>query len=356
MQMPTLKHTMMIIYDGIKNSVFDSLVLAPLLSDLEKDPALSITLVSFERNYPTEKGAKLSTMHPRLSLVFFKKPPFMGRWVLRLGAWQLCSLLKQKKYSHIMARGPLAGWIALKATRTIPITIQARGLCAQEHRYATQDQSAHLLKTWKNRTTYRQLYAVESGVFGSNHKNIMFESVSPALKDYMVKTFDTKPEMVSIATRDLPAFPGQEQIAQWRNQIRSALDIASHAYVYCYSGSYKPWQCADETIEYFIDCYEKNKNAFLLILTPDITPFTKALEKYNLPAPSYAILNAPASLLFQYLAAADAGFLFRQPDIINWVSRPTKMLEYQAVGLEIIHNSTIAWLVNENVVLDKKIS
>jgi len=55
--------------------------------------------------------------------------------------------------------------------------------------------------------------------------------------------------------------------------------------------------------------------------------------------------------LYVYLAAADYGLLFRHKDIINWVSRPTKMLEYQAVGLKIIHNNTIEWL-SENKKFD----
>jgi hypothetical protein len=51
-------------------------------------------------------------------------------------------------------------------------------------------------------------------------------------------------------------------------------------------------------------------------------------------------------MIYHYLAAADIGIIFRKPHIINWISRPTKILEYQAVGLKIIHNNTVAMLAD----------
>ena len=41
--------------------------------------------------------------------------------------------------------------------------------------------------------------------------------------------------------------------------------------------------------------------------------------------------------------------LVREKDIINCVSRPTKMLEYQSAGLKIVHNNTVAWLASQEI-------
>ena len=51
-----MKRLNFILYDGILNSVFPSMVLAPLLNKLKSDADLDITLVSFERKpIPQEK-------------------------------------------------------------------------------------------------------------------------------------------------------------------------------------------------------------------------------------------------------------------------------------------------------------
>jgi len=39
--------------------------------------------------------------------------------------------------------------------------------------------------------------------------------------------------------------------------------------------------------------------------------------------------------------------LFREQTIVNWTSRPTKLLEYQAVGLEVVHNNTVAYAMKK---------
>jgi hypothetical protein len=56
------------------------------------------------------------------------------------------------------------------------------------------------------------------------------------------------------------------------------------------------------------------------------------------------VRNVPHGMIYRYLAACDIGLIFREPHLINWTSRPTKVLEYQAAGLEIVHNNTIDFL------------
>ena len=82
----------------------------------------------------------------------------------------------------------------------------------------------------------------------------------------------------------------------------------------------------------------------MLVLSEDEAIFRNALRKTNLPATSHKIIQVPHEKLYQHLAAADSGLLFRKKDNVNWIARPTKMLEYQSIGLTIIHNDTIEWL------------
>ena len=89
---------------------------------------------------------------------------------------------------------------------------------------------------------------------------------------------------------------------------------------------------------------EKNKFSFLLILTQDKNAFKQIVDSCKLDSTCYKILTVEHADIYRYLSACDSGLIFREKNIINWVSRPTKVLEYQSVDLKIIHNHTIALL------------
>jgi hypothetical protein len=219
-------------------------------------------------------------------------------------------------------------------------------LCAEEFRYVHTKNKTGFIHGFCCYLIYRLLWLVERAVFnGSIVTEYTVEAVSPALKDYMVKNFGTDSAKIFIAQHDIPKPVSAHQIEQWRMQIRKCLNIRHDAYIYCYSGSFKPWQCAEETVEFFVEQYHKDNKNHLLILSQDKDVFTKVLESHAIPKSNYRVINVSSRYLLEYLSAADAGLLFREPDVINWVSRPTKMLEYQAVGLKVIHNNTVAWLV-----------
>ncbi len=86
----------------------------------------------------------------------------------------------------------------------------------------------------------------------------------------------------------------------------------------------------------------------MLILTQNKKKFQDLLKKYDLDPSRYYVQTVPHEEVLRYLAACDSGILFREPHIINWVSRPTKVLEYQAAGLEIVHNNTVEMLTTAN--------
>ncbi len=370
MQSSSNKHIMFIIYDGIENSVFQSQVLTPLLSLLNETSNLDVTLVSFEKKRPT--NTQLSSTippHDHLHLVLCRRLPFLGKWSLRFAAYQLKKLLEFIPCNQIIARGPLAGHVALTALHKLSqkhperlrsnnpqkfpeLTVQARGLCAEEYRYAEQKKLTSWLGQHWYSHIYKSLKTIEFEVYRNKRKtdfpnHVIIEAVSPALKDYLTNSFRADPTKITIATRDLPKNITPNQVRQWRVEVRRELCIPENAIVYCYSGSFKAWQCAKETIEAFAYEYSRDKNSFMLVLTLNQKPFIAELERLKIPSMSYKVMSVYAADLYRYLSAGDYGMLLREKDIINWVSRPTKMLEYQAVGLKVVHNNTIAWLAGK---------
>lgn len=348
------KQLTFVIYDGIGNSVFGSMVLAPLLEMLKANRNLEITLLSFEsKRLSAQTLAKLIPACDNLHMVVKYKPPFVGKRSLWFGVRQLHRLLKKIPCHEIIARGPLAGWIVKrvlgKTGNTFPCTVQARGLCAEEYRFSHIKENESWLKRSCRRWMYNHLKQIELEVYGNGSKtvssyDVAIEAVSPALKEHLVKNFHADESKVSIATKDLLAAIDAQQVGQWKEELRKKLGIMQDAYVYCYSGSYKPWQCADQTVQFFSQLHDGHEKSFLLILSQDKDAFTRALNRYKIPKNRSLVMSVPHHELVQHLAVADAGLLFRDADVINWVSRPTKMLEYQSVGLKVIHNNTVAWL------------
>lgn len=360
------KNLVFVLFDGIKNSVFQSQVLAPLMGMLDAHPTMQVTLVSFEQRRPSNKDlVSIIPAHERLHCVISRRLPFIGKNSLKIAAHQFGKLLAIVQPDELMVRGPLAGFVVLYAMQrlvswhkkhgnlnvAIPkITIQARGLCAEEYRYDRSFKKKSLFKSWLYKIIYARLASIERDVFGTQFslQNVIIEAVSPALKDYLIEQFQADPHLITIASKDIPQTLAQPTVAQWRAEVRSQLGIPDDAIVYCYSGSFKPWQCAPQTVQFFIERLRVEPKSFLLVLSGDHEIFAQELRKAQVPVDHFCVLSVKAAELYRYLAAADFGLLFRERDVINWVSRPTKMLEYQAVGLPVLHNNTIAMLEKDD--------
>lgn len=337
-----------VIYDSIKNSVFSSQVLHPFLNELNSNQFIQGTLITFENDKITEETLnKIIPKHPKLKTEVFYKKRVLGPFNLILDTYKLIKLFKRINPDSIIARGPFSGLIALIALKILKqntyIKIQARGLCAEERTFSNKFEKHGIIKKIKEKLIFRYLKTIEKLAFGNiwNVNNINIEVVSSALGKFLEKEYKTNPKIIILAEKDIPEKLPLTQINTWRNQIRKELDIPTHAIVYCYSGSAKPWQCSKESIEFFQKRYKENKNSFLLILTTDIKKFNNEISQYNIDKSNFKVLNVNPQDIYKYLSAADVGLLFRHNDIINWVSRPTKMLEYQSVGLKIEHNNTI---------------
>ena len=339
-----------IIYDGITNSVFASQVLQPLLNIKQENPDQKIVLISFEKKKQSLKNISAIEQQD-INLIISKKYPFIGVKTLSYAITLLRKVLTDIPRYQIIARGPQAGWLALHAANPHhckAITIQARGLLAQEYAYVHQNTKNRFIKRlhhWrKNQYAYLEKVLYSSSIAELTTIPITFEAVSPALKEYLIKQYDTDPRIITIAKKDIPQPIDPAQQKQWRTAIRTQLGLSQNPHIYCYNGSVKSWQCPETVIEFFAEELKKDDNCFLLILTQDKKQFEKLLKQYQIDPARFYVCTIAHDKIYQYLAACDSGLLFREKNSINWVSRPTKVLEYQAAGLNIIHNNTVAYL------------
>lgn len=330
------EHHITIIYDSIANPVFKSQVIEPLLNKMSKEAANAYHLISFE------KDLLEVPQYDHLSITCYKRYCYINNWSLWPAIKQVKQYTKTFASYSITARGPFAGYIALHAqdNRCKKLVIQARGLATEEYAYI------HPECSWFDRLRIQSLHHLEKKVYSTHQKNLIIEAVSPALKNYLIQTFDTDSQITTIAKDDLPKPLSEDEKLMHRKTIRDFLNIPDNKIVYCYSGSYKPWQCPEETLDFFLTQYRHNSNSYLLILTPDPSAFQMHANQMHLPLDSFQIRSVEQTELLHYLAAADYGILLRKPHIINKISRPTKALEYHAAGLKIIHNDTVDYITH----------
>ena len=341
-----MKYYLLVLYDSVENSVFAGQTLAPFARAIpSNDRGL---IVSFEDRKPRQDAIQLIQNYANIDHIIAHKTPFFGSVSLRYAAYQLNRIIKSYSITAIRARGPLAGWIVAHASRAqhMPITVQARGLAAEEYQYVQAQY--HVL--WQTIMAFRarQYASIERFVYGTyaHQSNVQISAVSNALAHYLRETFHTPAQKITIEANDIPARLQAATIDQWRTAMRETLHINQSAKVFVYNGSAHAWQCPELIITKFITEYTKNRDAFLLIITPNTKTFHDLCKKYALPLSSYRIITVAHDQIYRYLAAADIGMIFRKSHIINWVSRPTKVLEYRAVGLPIMHNHTIAMLTD----------
>ncbi|TET34216.1 hypothetical protein E3J61_03170 [Candidatus Dependentiae bacterium] len=340
-----MKSRIVVLYDGVHNPVFQSQVIEPLIKQLDQNPNDRGIIISFERTTISQKEQQALVVDPRIRLITVPKLPFLGTLSLHYATRQLSPIMQQHIHTAmITCRGPMAAWVVGHLNLPIPCIVQARGLAAQEYRYAHSSK----IIGWLHRIRAWQYEQIEQWVYGAyaHNKNVMVQTVSKALRSYLIETFNAPADKIMVADHDVPSAISPAQRSTWRTEIRELLKIPHHAYVYVYNGSAKPWQCPQETVQFFVREYQKNPDAFLLVLTQDTGTFKTLIKRYALPPNAFHITRVAHTKIYRYLAAADAGMLLRKPHIINWVSRPTKALEYHAVGLKIIHNNTISMLKN----------
>lgn len=334
-----------VVYDSVTNPVFIGQVLTPLLNKLHKKKEENVDIISFEKDIAhAQELLATFPVHENLQITLLPQKNFLTTLSLSPAIKALRAHVAPYSTYRLIARGPFAGYICNKALSPIAclsLIIQARGALAEEYAYTNKANSTML-----TRMRTKQYASLERTVYGRAGTRAItaLEAVSPALQDYLIKTYDADPRRITIARSDIPATFAPATRGTWKKAVRKELGIDTKAHVYCYNGSLKPWQCPEMVIEFFKKQHEKDENSFLLVLTQDKEQYEQLLSDSGIASERFCVMTVAHNDVYRYLSACDTGLLFREKNIMNWVARPTKMLEYQAAGLAIEHNNTIAWL------------
>lgn len=329
-------------FEGLMSSVFDSQVLNLLEFLLHKGQL--VHLVSFERyaNTSTNFNRRRIGVVKRLdnNVLFVKRPPFMGKPILRILAWQLAKAIKgvygTKEPLILHCRGQIAAYIAIQAKRLllhndVAVLADIRGV---------PEEMLLFKSTWwrwlLNHIRYREYKKIERTAYTNADKLCC---VSNALRRYIVNNFNISHDKITAihcAVNDkLFRF---DNIT--RKKIRQELGLTDEL-VFVYSGSLAPWQAPMRIFEFFAAVKKIYPKSHLLILTRDFITAKKLLDKYMKDVSNITLLSLDYSKVPDYLMAADVGLLLREPTLVNKVAFPTKYAEYLSCGLFVLTTQAV---------------
>ncbi len=346
-------HLIILLYDSVTNSVFESQVLKPYAALVRSGLYTSMTIISYEnRDFFTKHQVQectesiINAHDIPINVHFLERPSFFGIFSLHPLIKPLHQLLSSYPEHTLIARGPLSAYLAhhAQSTTTQKITLQARGLLYEEYRLAHRHASV-LLKPLHYLRAYQYKKLEQYAYQQTNSIPTTIETVSPALQHYLQTNYQPIVPL-TIAAHDTPAWLSAEERCVYRKKYRTLFTIDDQVPVYVYNGSLKPWQCPQETFCFFEDQWQQDKQSVLLFITQEKDVAQRLAQQYVFPTTAIRIIHLSHHEVVPALCAADYGLLFRKEHVINWTSRPTKLLEYQSAGLHIIHNNTIQILQN----------
>lgn len=353
-------------FDGVENSVFDSQVLRSCQRLIEAGKFEKVVLLSFQKNISRAKEVISRLDVPKgVEFVLHSRLPFFGSLSLERSVEITSSEIFKLFPDAIYARGPIAGYLCINALGKIKdenvliknkkelpeLIIQAQGLLAQEYQYCNKQAKWNPFLFPVKWFIKKQLESIEKKVYGEQFLGklacpIKIKSITQALSDYLVEEFGASPRRILQADKEKTPALSKETIKSYRQLSRATLGITEQTRVYCYNGTAKPWQCPKETIELFCKKLEKDPSAHLLIISQDKDVFETMIKKKGIPAANYSLFTTHNQAdLHKLLCAADVGIIIRESHPINWVSKPIKVLDYLACGLEVEHNNTISWVI-----------
>ncbi len=209
----------------------------------------------------------------------------------------------------------------------IKIIWDSRAAAAEEYVYSQGQVTANTREVYeKMLSNDRKMILLSDRVF----------CVSRVLADYNMKLCGGKVNKEKFflypGNADERYFYYSERV---RCEVRSELDLEDK-FVIAYSGGLEmPWHVPDKLFIFFEKISAVTGDAVLLVLSKDRQIALDYAAKYGIDDNRIIILSADNRNVHRYLNAADIGTLFREDDIMNKVSSPTKFAEYLMCGLPV---------------------
>jgi glycosyltransferase involved in cell wall biosynthesis len=324
------------------SSVFMAQVATPMAIVASRgwDVTLAVTtpIGEFFRGEPRRRWrAQVQAVRERLGvpLVRLPSPPSRAQ-----GLWSEVAFLRLLLRRHsgrdpiiLHCRGPQATHLALAMRAADPrvrVIFDCRGINGIEYLYVRGFPTAEAAP----RGVREAALVLESTEREAARHADAVICVSDAMRGYIVDQWQAEREKISVVPccTDVPS---GEQIRGWREQVRAQFGLAD-SMVFAYCGSLEAWQQPRACIRAFAAIRNRWPHAHFLAITTHPERMQRLLDEGAVPVEGRTVVSVAQHEVARYLAAADAGFLFRERSDVNAVASPVKFAEYLAAGVPVL--------------------
>ncbi|MEO7086121.1 MAG: glycosyltransferase [Gemmatimonadaceae bacterium] len=124
-------------------------------------------------------------------------------------------------------------------------------------------------------------------------------------------------------------------------RVRAELGFSPEDIVLVYSGSVGQYQALSQMLELWESLAHTEKVRFLLLTNTSAGQSTDPLDASPLLRERVVQRSVARGDVARYLAACDAGFILREPRLMNRVASPVKFAEYLAAGIAVVASPDI---------------
>ena len=335
-----MKKVLYISYDGMTDPLGQSQVINYLLGLSKKNYRFDI--LSFEKPERFKsQGDYIKSLLQKNDIgwypqIFHSKVPFFSKVLDKMTLLNVARRLNKKnKYDLIHCRSYLAAEAGLKLKNEsgVKFLFDMRGFWADEKK----DGGSWDIEKWYWRKIYL-FYKKKEQQFIENADHIISLTRKGKNEIQSWYFYNNKVPLTVIpccADGEHFALTSNEKKSKAREKIR----ISSEDFVVSYLGSVGTWYMLDEMLQFFNKLYERNNNAFFLILTnskPD--DVLERIRKNNINAERVKIFSVPFTDVPFYMYASDVSLSFIKPVYSKISSSPVKIGEILSMGIPIIAN------------------
>lgn len=328
--------------EGVGATVFESQVLEYAQGVSDAGAEVSVVTLALGPRVYLESRKRLSAIQNRYSLPITLLPgvhqalPFSGLANRMIVLLCLVTIARQATVLH--CRSEYSVYMAVFAKRLLGFGLlwDCRGDTEDEHAKKWQDASGVLARAYSRLglIRIRRWKRVAAGAASA----AIF--VSASLQARLAKTLclPTSYILPNVASRRYFYFS-----QELRQSMRRELGIAGQETVIAFVGSDASWHCLPEMARFLTRALETDGNARALLLMERADSLLELLGA-DLRDRTIA-MYASFDQVNGFLNAADFSLLLLPPDPFSHVASPVKHAEYCLAGLPVLHNGSVAQVV-----------
>ncbi|HUN01307.1 MAG TPA: hypothetical protein PLS00_00520 [Niabella sp.] len=231
-------------------------------------------------------------------------------------------LLKPKT---VIARGVLAGWLAIKCRDkkfAKVVVYDGRGAISAE---------------WNEYQVVNNGW-LRSNIFYWEKEVVLSSDKQIAVSNKLIEFWEEKFEYSGLNSVVIPCTLSNDYETLTLNNdelpsLRKKLGLPQDDIILVYSGSVAGWQSSELLSEFLTTQFNLQKNLSVLFLSKETNEIIRLMNRF--PDRVFCTFLSPSKVP-EYLMACDYGLLIRESSITNKVASPVKFAEYLACGLKVI--------------------